>query len=73
MVFVHEQLNVPANVFTTNMGEFKPQRLTNMNPSFENMAHGKTDIIRWRSTDGLVMGVINIQSIIEKVKRCLWY
>ena len=55
MVFVHEQLNVPANVFTTNMGEFKPQRLTNMNPSFENMAHGKTDIIRWRSTDGLVI------------------
>ena len=26
-----------------------------MNPSFENMAHGKTDIIRWRSTDGLVI------------------
>ena len=55
MVFVHEGTEVVANIYTSNMGQFKPVKLTNINSEFQEMNHGKTDIVRWRSNDGLVI------------------
>ena len=53
MAFVYEQTDTPGNVFTANIDNFKPEQLTSVNQDFADMYHGKTEVIRWRSSDGI--------------------
>jgi dipeptidyl aminopeptidase/acylaminoacyl peptidase len=53
IAFVHEKTEEPGNVFISQMNRFNPDQITNVNPEFSTMAHGKTEVIRWRSKDGM--------------------
>ena len=53
MAFVHEKTEKPSNVFISQMNRFNPARITNVNPEFSTMTHGKTEVIRWQSKDGM--------------------
>ena len=53
MAFVYEQTDTPGNVFAANIDNFKPEQLTSVNQDFADMYHGKTEVIRWRSSDGI--------------------
>jgi dipeptidyl aminopeptidase/acylaminoacyl peptidase len=53
MALVHEKTEEPGNVFISQMGRFNPARITDINPEFSTMEHGKTEVIRWQSKDGM--------------------
>lgn len=70
MSFIHESTDSPANVFTANMDDFEPKQMTKVNSNFADMPHGKTEVIRWRSSDGLeIEGLLTYPINYRKGKR----
>jgi dipeptidyl aminopeptidase/acylaminoacyl peptidase len=53
IAFVHEKTEEPGNVFISRMNRFNPAQITNVNPEFSTMVHGKTEVIHWESKDGM--------------------
>jgi len=53
MAFLVSNSNTPNEVYFSSVNQFKPSRLTQTNPHIQKIALGKTEVIRWKSYDGL--------------------
>ncbi|HSL22297.1 MAG TPA: S9 family peptidase [Vicinamibacterales bacterium] len=57
--FVSEQANEPAEVWVSDVHTGSVQKITDTNPQVRDLALGETEVITWKSTDGLeVEGVL---------------
>lgn len=53
LAFVHQTTEQPPDVYTTNIKKFNPRKLTDVNADFPELAMGKTEVITWKSKDGM--------------------
>lgn len=59
IVFTADAPDAATEVFVTDPSFANPRRLTNTNPQLANFAKGETEVITWKSTDGVeVEGVL---------------
>jgi len=50
--FVGQNTALPPEVYTTKLNSFKPVPISNLNAIYQSYPRLKTDIVRWKSTDG---------------------
>ncbi|MFQ6081859.1 MAG: prolyl oligopeptidase family serine peptidase [Candidatus Aminicenantia bacterium] len=55
MSFIKQNPLSPHDVYLSLVKKFIPRRLTEINPQIKNFVLGKTEIIHWRSSDGMEM------------------
>jgi dipeptidyl aminopeptidase/acylaminoacyl peptidase len=62
MVYSFSDFDTPSDLYVSSVGNFNPIRLTNTNPWIEKeLLLAKTDIIRWKSKDGMeIEGVLYV-------------
>ena len=53
MAFVHQETEKPPEIYMSGTTRFKPSRLTDVNAGLARLPMGKTDVITWKSNDGL--------------------
>lgn len=53
MAFLAQTPMMPAEVYVSNVSAFDPRKLTETNPQVRELALGQTEVIRWKSSDGL--------------------
>ena len=53
MAFMAEDPSMPWEVYVSPVSHFSPLNLTRTNPHLHDLALGQTDVIRWKSGDGL--------------------
>ncbi len=53
MAFIYQTTEKAPDVYITGTKNFKPEKLTEVNADFPKFPMGKTEIITWKSTDGL--------------------
>jgi len=53
MAFLVSQSEIPTEVYSSSVKKFEPRRLTWTNPQLNDIRLGKTEVIRWKSYDGL--------------------
>ena len=51
--FKLQNINTPEEVYITKTNCFKPVKLTDINREWEDIPMGKTEVIRWKSRDGI--------------------
>ena len=70
MSFLVSGSTTPNEVYFSSVNHFKPSRLTRTNPNLEEIALGKTEVIRWKSYDGLEIEGLLIKPVgYEEGKR----
>jgi dipeptidyl aminopeptidase/acylaminoacyl peptidase len=58
LAFTMETSTTPSDVYVT-VGSAEPRKLTDENPQVRDFAMGETEVLRWKSTDGLeVEGIL---------------
>jgi len=68
--FVHETSETPPDVYVTATGKFSPVRLTELNGDFSRLPMGKTEVVTWKSGDGLeIEGLLTYPIHYEKGRR----
>lgn len=69
--YVHQTPEVPPDVFVSPVKKFQPKKLTDVNKDFPKLPMGKTEVIKWISTDGKeIDGLLTLPVNYEKGKRC---
>lgn len=53
MAFIYQTTEKAPDVYITGTKNFKPEKLTDVNAGFPKLPMGKTEVITWKSTDGL--------------------
>jgi dipeptidyl aminopeptidase/acylaminoacyl peptidase len=53
IAFIVSNPSMPNDVYISSVGRFEPLRLSSTNPQLQEIALGKTEVIRWKSYDGL--------------------
>ncbi|HXG65928.1 MAG TPA: S9 family peptidase [Blastocatellia bacterium] len=53
MAFLAQTPEMPAEVHVSSLAKFEPVKLTTTNPQIAGLALGKTEVIRWKSNDGM--------------------
>ena len=53
MAFVHSTSDSPPELYVTKTASYTPKKLTNVNSDYHDFPLGKTEIISWKSKDGL--------------------
>ncbi len=53
VVFTWGDSEHPTDVYSSKLDAFQPLRLTDTNPQVKELALGRTEIIRWKSRDGM--------------------
>lgn len=70
MAFIYQTCELAPDVYITDTGTFKPVKLTEVNADFPRLPMGKTEIISWKSSDGLeIEGLLTYPVHYEKGKR----
>lgn len=52
MAFVHQTPETPPDVYVSPASKFQAKKLTSVNADYPDLPMGKTEVIRWTSTDG---------------------
>lgn len=55
LAFVHETADTPPDVHVTPTRKFQPTKLTEVNADYPKLKMGKTEVVTWKSKDGLVV------------------
>lgn len=53
MAFLVSESEMPTEVYSSSVKKYEPRRLTWTNPQLDDIRLGKTEIIKWKSYDGL--------------------
>lgn len=53
IAFTRTDLQHPADVYVSSLTNFNPTKLTDHNPQLENIALGRSEVIKWKSKDGM--------------------
>ena len=53
VAFTFQDTQHPSDVFVASLSAFAPTRRTDHNPQVRDLALGKSEVVRWRSKDGL--------------------
>jgi dipeptidyl aminopeptidase/acylaminoacyl peptidase len=53
MAFPATDPDTPTEVYVSTVPNFNPVKLTDLNPYLKELAFGQTEVIRWKSTDGM--------------------
>ena len=70
LVFVEQGSHSPPQVFATSLKPFCPQRLTRANPQVEDWPQIETEIVRWKSFDGMeIEGIVHKPVGFEQGRR----
>ena len=71
MAFVHQAPEIPPDVYLTGTATFKPRKLTEVNAGHPNLPMGKTEVISWKSRDGLeIEGLLTYPVAYVTGRRC---
>ena len=70
IVFVKQELDKPSEVFISELNIINPKQISNFNPTKDFPKLAKTEIITWKSKDGLVIeGLITYPTKYNKRKK----
>jgi len=70
IVFVKQELDKPSEVFISELNTINPKQISNFNPTKDFPKLAKTEIITWKSKDGLVIeGLITYPTKYNKRKK----
>lgn len=59
IAFTRADIGHPADVYVSSLTNFNPAKLTDHNPQINDIAHGRGEVIRWKSKDGMeIEGVL---------------
>lgn len=53
VAFARSDLQHPADVYVSSVASFNPTKLTDHNPQLKNIALGRSEVIKWKSKDGM--------------------
>lgn len=53
VAFPATEPNAPTEVYVSSVTDFNPVKLTDLNPHLKDIAFGQTEVIRWKSSDGI--------------------
>ena len=53
LAFIVSDSSTPDEVYVSSTTEFKPKRLTNLNPQLDGVTFAKSEAVHWKSKDGL--------------------
>jgi len=71
MAFVHQETEKAPELYITGTTRFKPSRLTDVNADLARLPMGKTEVIAWKSKDGLAIeGLLTYPVNYVKGRRC---
>ena len=70
IVFVKQELDKPSEVFVSELNAINPKQISNFNPTEDFPKLAKTDLITWKSKDGLeIEGLITYPTNYRKRKK----
>ncbi|HZS09233.1 MAG TPA: S9 family peptidase [Blastocatellia bacterium] len=70
IAFTRTDLQHPADVYVSSLPNFNPTKLTDHNPQLKETALGRSEVIRWKSKDGLeIEGILIYPVNYEAGKR----
>ena len=70
IVFVKQELDKPSEVFISQLNTINPKQISNFNPTKDFPKLAKTEIITWKSKDGLeIEGLITYPTKYKKRKK----
>ncbi len=70
IVFVKQELDKPSEVFVSELNAINPKQISNFNPTEDFPKLAKTDVITWKSKDGLeIEGLITYPTNYKKRKK----
>ena len=70
IVFVKQELDKPSEVFISGLNTINPKQISNFNPTKDFPKLAKTEIITWKSKDGLeIEGLITYPTKYKKRKK----
>jgi dipeptidyl aminopeptidase/acylaminoacyl peptidase len=52
MAFIHQATEVAPEIFVSSSLKLEPKKLSDANKDFPKLSMGKTEVIKWKSTDG---------------------
>ena len=55
MGFTMQNIYNPVEAYVSNLSKFKAVKVSNVNKAMKNMPLGRTEVIKWKSTDGKVI------------------
>jgi len=68
--FVHQTPEISPDVYITSLQKFQPRKLSDVNKDFPKLPMGKTEVIRWTSSDGKeIEGLLTYPVNFEKGRR----
>ena len=68
--FIHQTTEVAPDVYISGTRKFDPKKLSDVNADFPKLSMGRTEVITWKSKDGLDMeGLLTYPIGYEKGKR----
>jgi dipeptidyl aminopeptidase/acylaminoacyl peptidase len=71
MAFIHESTDTPPDLYVTGTRKFAPKQLSNLNPGYQSHPIGRTEALRWKSTDGIeIEGLLTTPVGYRKGSRC---
>ena len=70
IVFVKQELDKPSEVFVSELNAINPKQISNFNPTEDFPKLAKTDVITWKSKDGLeIEGIITYPTKYNKRRK----
>ena len=70
IVFVKQELDKPSEVFVSELNAINPKQISNFNPTEDFPKLAKTDVITWKSKDGLeIEGLITYPTKYNKRRK----
>jgi dipeptidyl aminopeptidase/acylaminoacyl peptidase len=70
MAFIYQNSETPPDVYVTDLKKFEPKKLTDVNSDFPKYPLGKTEVITWRSKDGLeIEGLVTYPVNFERGRK----
>lgn len=70
LAFIHQTPEVSPDVYMTGKKKFEPKKLSSVNADFPKLAMGKTEIIKWKSKDGMeIEGLLTYPINYEKGRK----
>lgn len=69
-VFVGQAYNSPPEIYVSRLDKIKPKRITHFNDEFLKMPQSRTDLIHWKSKDGVkIEGMLTYPLNYDKSKK----
>lgn len=70
MAFIHQSAEASPDAYVSETKKFEPRKISNANPDFPKLRMGKTEVVTWKSKDGMTIeGLLTYPVNYEKGRK----